>query len=142
MPPDSSDIDAALLAKLNSDTELTGYVQNLAWMDEAPPKSTRFVIVSLIDEVDEQQFERRSYEDALYLVKAVVLSTVTNANALVKSAAARIDALLENGTLTVNGYALMTMHRETRIRITEVDEVDPTVRWFHRGGQYRLVMST
>lgn len=139
---DSSDIDTALVNKLNADAMLTGYIQNLAWMDLAPEKSTRFIIVSLLDEADAQAFGVRSHEDALYLVKAVVLSTVANANAIVKSAAARIDALLEGGTLTVNGYALMTMYRENRVRIDEVDEVDPTVKWLHRGGQYRLVMST
>jgi hypothetical protein len=41
----------------------------------------------------------------------------------------------------VTGYTWMTTHRENRIRQTEVDEVDPTLRWQHRGGQYRVQMS-
>jgi hypothetical protein len=29
-----------------------------------------------------------------------------------------------------------------RIRVTEEDDDDATIRWFHRGGHYRVVMST
>lgn len=137
--PDSSEIDNALVAKLGADATLLGLMPNGVYWDEAPQGSTRFVIVSLVDEVDVQRFESRSHEDALYLVEARALST-TNAN--LKSAAARIDALLDGGTLTATGYSLMTLHREARIRLTEVDDVDPTIRWFRRGGHYRVVMST
>lgn len=137
--PDSSDIDAALVATLGADATLLGLMPNGVYWDDAPPGSTRFVIVSLVDEADTPQFGGRSYEDALYLVKAVALST---ANHNIKAAAARIDALLENATLAVAGYASMALHRESRIRLTEVDQVDPTVRWFHRGGHYRVTMST
>jgi len=91
-----------------------------------------------VDEQDVPQFSGRSYEDALILVKAVALST---AGANIKSAAARIDTLLEGQTLTVSGYSPMLMRRESRVRMTEVDDVDPSIRWFHRGGQYRVVMS-
>jgi hypothetical protein len=124
-----------VIAKLGSDATLLGMMPNGVYWEEAPPGSTRFVIVSLIDEADEGQFGGRAYEDALYLVKAVALST---ANANIKGAAARIDALLEDGTLTVAGYTHMAMHREGRIRLTEVDDVDPSIRWYHRGGQYRV----
>jgi hypothetical protein len=145
--PDSSDIDAALVSKLGADAALLNLMKNGVYVDQAPPGSERFVIISLVEEVDDRQFGGRSHEDALYLVKAVALSTATppvgaSISADAKSAAARIDALLEGGTLTVAGYTLMALHRESRIRITEVDDVDPAIRWFHRGGQYRLVMST
>jgi phosphopantothenate synthetase len=110
-------------------------------MDEAPPNSTRFVIVSLVDEADEAQFGGRAFEDALYLVEARILSTTTNANAAVKAAAARIDALLEDQTLSVTGYVWSTMHRESRVRLTEVDDADSAIRWFRRGGNYRVQMS-
>lgn len=133
--PDSSLIDNALIAKLGADATLLGYCPNGVYWDEAPPGATRFVIVSFITEIDEAQFGGRAYEDALYLVKAVMLST---AGGNIQAAAARIDALLEDGTLTVSGYSHMVMHRESRIRITEVDDEDPSIRWFHRGGQYRV----
>lgn len=136
---DSSDIDNALTAKLGADVTLMALMPNLVHMDEAPAGSRQFVIVSLVDERDEQSFDGRSFEDALYLVKAVELSTVATKN--IKAAAARIDALLEDGTLAVPGYVLMTMHRESRVRATEIDEVDSSIRWFHRGGNYRVMVS-
>lgn len=134
--PDSSDIDSALVAKLAADATLLGYMPNGVYVDEAPQGMTRFVIVSLIEEHDVQQFGGRDHEDALYLVEARALST---AGATIKQAAARIDALLDNGTLTITGYRLMLLQREARIRSTEVDDVDPTIRWYRRGGHYRLM---
>lgn len=139
MAGDSSDIDAALVAKLGADGTLLSYVPNGIYVDEAPPGSTRFVIVSLVDEVDEAKFGGRAFEDALFSIEARMLSTVAGAN--IKAAAARIDALLEDGVLSVAGYTLMTCHRESRIRLTEIDAVDPSLRWYRRGGNYRIQMS-
>ena len=136
--PDSSDIDAALVAKLGADATLLALCPNGVYVDEAPPNSTRFVIVSLVAEFDEPQFQGRSFEDATYLVKAVMLST---AGGNIKSAAARIDTLLEQGTLTVTGYSLMRMHRVERVRATEVDDLDASIRWHHRGGRYQVTVS-
>jgi hypothetical protein len=136
--PDSSDIDNALIALLGADATLLSLCPNGVYWAEAPPGATRFVIVSLIDEADVQQFGGRSYEDALYLVVARMFS---KAGGDIKAAAARIDALLDRQTLTATGYTPMAMHRESRVRITEVDDADPTLRWQHRGGHYRVVMS-
>lgn len=139
--PDSQDIDAALVAKLAGDATLAALMQSGAFvfMDEAPMGSQKFVIVSLVDEADVGKFGGRSHEDALFLVEARMLST---AGGNIKTAAARIDALLEGGSLTVAGYSLMTLHRESRTRFIDVDEVDASIRWYRRGGQYRVVMST
>lgn len=139
--PDSQDIDTAVLTKLSSDGTLLGLMPNGVYFDEAPPGSQRFVIVSLVDEADAAVFGGRKFEDAHYLIKAVALSTAASAAANVKAAAARIDALLEDATLTVSGYTTFEVSRESRIRITEVDDVDPTIRWYHRGGQYRVQMT-
>lgn len=139
--PDSQDIDTALLTKLSSDTTLLSYVPNNVWMDEAPPNSKAFVIVTLQDEVDSAIFGGRKFEDAHYMVIAKVLTTVANAAANVKAAAARIDALLEDSTLTVSGYTTFEISRERRIRDTEVDDVDPAVRWYFHGGIYRVQMT-
>ena len=70
-----------------------------------------------------------------------IVQLLIRAGANVKAAAARIDVLLENGTITVAGYTRMTVHREARLRQTEVDALDPTIRWFHRGGHYRAQFS-
>ena len=136
--PDSSDIDNALIAKLGADSTLLALCPNGVYWDEAPPGATRFVIVSLAEEADEAVFGGRAFEDALYSVEARMLST---AGGDIKAAAARIDALLDEQTLTATGYTWMTMHREGRIRQTEVDEVDPAIRWYRRGGNYRVEMA-
>lgn len=136
--PDSSAIDAALLARLVGDASLSAILTDGWYFDEAKQGAQRFGIVSLIDEADEAVFGGRAIESALYLVKAVVLATT---GADVKTAAARIDTLLDEQPLTVAGYNGMAVFREGRIRITEVDEVDPSIRWQHRGGQYRVDMS-
>jgi hypothetical protein len=142
---DSSAIDTALFARLQGDTTLLSYCPDGVYADEAPPGATRFVIVSLIEEVDVQTFDGRAMEDALYLVEARMLST---AGGNIKAAAARIDVLLENHVLgggspdPIPGYQWMAMFREGRVRSTEVDEVDPAIRWYRRGGRYRVVMST
>lgn len=141
--PDSSDVDNALVAKLGADATLLALMPNGVYFDEGPPNATRLVIVSLVDEHDEPQFGGRAFEDALYLVKAVALSkpSAPLPSNVMKDAAARIDALLENGTLTVPGYGLMTMQRDSRIRSTEVDEIDSSIRWQHRGGRYQVMVA-
>lgn len=138
---DSSDIDQAIVAKLSADATLLALMPHGTYVDEAPAGSTKFVIVSLITQHDEPRFGGRLYEDALYLVKAVELKPASGAGDI-KAAAARIDTLLDGGTLTATGYTLMLMQRESRVRITEVDDQDTTIRWSHRGGQYRVMMST
>jgi hypothetical protein len=136
---DTSDIAAALIAKLGSDTALLALCPNGVHWDQAPAGSTRFVIVSFIVAADLGVFGGRAIEDGLYFVEARMLSTV--ASATIKAAAARIDALLEDQPLTVAGYHWMTTHREEPTRITEPDAADPSIYWFRRGGRYRIQMS-
>lgn len=145
MSHNSSDIDNALVAKLGADSTLLSLCPNGVFWDEAPPGSTRFVIVSLIDELDEAVFGGRAFEDALYLVEARMLST---AGGNINAAAARIDVLLDDQPLTigspaaqVTGYQHMATFRESRVRLTEVDEIDPSIRWLRRGGNYRCQMA-
>ena len=142
--PDSSLIDSALIAKLASDATLLTLCPNGVYYAEAPQGATRFVIVSLVDEADEPVFGTRAVEDALYLVEARMLST---AGGDIHGAAVRIDQLLEDATLgvgsppSVAGYTWMTCYRESRVRMTEVDAIDPALRWFRRGGMFRVQFS-
>ena len=136
---DTSDIANALIAKLGSDPELLGLCPNGVYRDEGHPGMTRFVIVSLLAGEDIGVFGRRAIENGEYLVEARMLSTVPGAN--IKRAAARIDELLEDQPLTVAGYTWMTLHREAPIGMTEIDAVDPAIKWFRRGGRYRVQMS-
>ena len=135
---DSSNLDNALIALLGADSTLLSLCPNGVYWGESPPGSTRFVIVSFVDQHDEPMFNGRAFEDGLYLVKAVMLST---AGGDIKSAAARIDALLDQQTLTASGYSVTSMRRDSRVRETEVDAVDASIRWFHRGGMYRVIAS-
>lgn len=136
---DSSDIDAALVQKLGSDPQLLALCPNGVYFDEAPPGSTRFVIVSIIESLDVATFGGRAFEDVLYMVEARMLSSIPGAN--VKAAAKRIDDLLDDQPLAATGYTWMTMHREQRLRITEVDDADTSIRWLRRGGRYRVQMA-
>jgi|KBSMisStaDraftv2_1062788.scaffolds.fasta_scaffold00291_5 hypothetical protein len=136
--PNSSEIDNAVIGALLADATLLALLPDGVYWDVAAPKAKRFVIVSLVTADDEPVFGSRGYEDVLYLVKAVVLMSTGND---VKTAAHRIDQLLEDQPLTIPGYTHMVTCREARIRYTEVDEVDDTIRWQHRGGHYRVQAS-
>lgn len=136
--PNSRAIDAALTARLLGDGTLMALLPDGVYFDEAKQGATRFAIVSLIDEEDIGVFGGRAIEDGLYLVKAVALGT---SGVDIGTAAARIDVLLENQALTASGYTGMTVFREGRVRVTEVDDVDPSIRWQHAGGRYRVHMS-
>lgn len=140
MSRDSSDVDNALVAKLGADATLLSLMPNGVYWDEAPPGSTRFVIVSLIIATDTAMFGGRAYEDRRYQVEARGLSTTTPPTDM-RNAAARIDELLEGGDLTIEGYGVMVMQRVESIRLTEVDSVDASLRWFHRGGRYQVMVA-
>jgi hypothetical protein len=141
--PDSSAIDQAVMDALLADPALRALLPDGVFWENAGKSlvdgghSTRFVIVSLVDAIDASIFEGRASEDCLYAVKAVILSSIVGANP--RAAAARIDALLELGTLTIPGYGFQVMRRRARIRMTEVDDVDTSIRWFHRGGHYQVM---
>jgi len=140
---DSSDVDAALVAKLQTDATLAALMPGGVYVDEAPAAQTQFVIVSLVDEHDTPVFEGRASEDAVYLVKAVERKPATGSGNI-KAAAARIDTLLDpqpplpRATLAIAGYSFQLMRRVERVRMTEVDDVDSSIRWWHRGGRYEV----
>jgi hypothetical protein len=137
--PDSAAVPAALLAALRADATLAGLMPDGVWLDLAPPGLERFVIVSLLDHRDVPTFEGRAIEDGLYLVKAVARATSADA---VQAAAAAIDARLEDGDLTIDGFVLMTMYREAVIDYLETVNDDPAgVQYAHRGGRYRIQAS-
>jgi len=126
-----------VLNLLTGDATLAGLLKDGIYFDIAPANAQQFGILSIIEEVDEEDFDGRVFEDVLYLIKVVELSTVPVKN--IKPAAARIDALLHRANFTAPGFGSVTAVREQRIRQTEVDDVDKSIRWLHRGGQYRLM---
>jgi hypothetical protein len=137
---DSSEIDNALTALLLADSTLMGMMPDGVYYDEANANANaqRFVLISVFSEHDVAP--GRTFEDHLYFIRAVALSTTGGD---VKGAAHRIDELLEDThALVVPGYTLAKLHREERFRHTEVDSVNPDIRWLHRGGYYRLQMTS
>jgi len=146
---DSAAIDNALVAKLGADATLLGLMPNGVYMDVAPARMTRFVIVSLASPRDYRVFGARAIEEALYQIEARSFSgSGADAREAARLAAARIDALLDppgstGATLTATGYTLMAVYRNeepSRIRFTERGD-DPTIEWYRYGAYYRVVMS-
>src|SRR5262245_30001688 len=106
--------------------------------DISPAGKTRIVIVKLMGHELTDMFASAAFEQPLYLVKAVELST-SAANVI--NAAKRIDALLNNGTLAPAGYSLMTLQYQEYIRYAEADTTNPDARWQHCGGMYLVSVS-
>ena len=137
--PDPSEVDAAIVAKLAGDATLLALMPDGVYVDVAPSGKTQFVIVSLATHHDEPMINSgTAFELSQYLVKAVEQS---NSGTTVKTAAARIDALLQHVALTITGYSHAITRRAERVRYTEVDEVNRDIRWQHRGGRYDVMVS-
>src|SRR5262245_13716561 len=119
---------------LQNDAQLHALLPDGVYDDEAATQDAkRYVLVTIFDHQDIAVFNARAYESALYFVEAVTRSGIlTN----MRAAALRIDELLEDGTLDVPGF--MGMWRERRERRVERDPVDKSIRWFRRGGFYRV----
>jgi hypothetical protein len=133
---DSSDVDAAVVTKLSGDATLMALTTDGVFMDVSASGETKFVIVSQVAHEDDYVFDGRVWETFTYLIKAVDRST---SGATVKTAAARIDTLLQDVALTITGYGHLLTRRTERVRYTEVDSVDADIRWQHRGGLYQVV---
>lgn len=144
--PDSSAIDTAVIGLLQGDATLKTLMPGGVYYQVAPPDSKQFVIVSIVESADQIMFGGRAWESVLYLVKAVEFSSPTVHNNNAKAAADRIDALLDPqppappAALTITGYGVLNVQREgRRLRETEVDEIDSTLHWVHRGANYRVL---
>jgi hypothetical protein len=139
---DSNAIDAAIVARLASDAALTALLPDGVWVDVAEQGKKRFARVTLLSAFDSGQMgapgARRATEEVIYAVTAVTFGTSSTP---AKQAAARIDVLLEDVELAIDGYAHLSTERIERIRETEEDELDATIRWQHRGGRYRLLVA-
>lgn len=139
-PPDTSKVLNALIAKVGSSAPLLSLMVNGVYEDMGAPGATKFVVVSELIAIDTPVFGGTAFVDGLYLVEARALLTpgVTGSGGEVGAAALIIDELLHDQPLTVEGYELMTMHREEFVRGVEVDAVDRGIRWKRRGGRYRV----
>lgn len=137
---DSSEIDNAVIQRLQSDAPLKAILPDGVYVDVAPPGSQRFVLVSVLASFDEHTFDGRAIEDVTYQIKAVALLSDPSVGAPdMKGAAARIDALFEGARFAAPGYGEISAQRTERVRMNEADDRDPSIRWQHRGGQYRVL---
>ena len=135
--PNSGAIDQAIIGTLQADATLAALIPDGVYFNLAAPGKKRFGLVGIFEAVDVGIFGQRGWEDTLYFVKAVGLSTVTTL-ANMKAAAHRIDELLERAPLTVTDYAFMACVREERLADTVPDPIDASLFWFHFGGHYRV----
>jgi hypothetical protein len=134
-------ITVGIYNKLAADATLIGLLPDGVWLEVAMPSSTgvprtKFAIVSHVPiSRDVGVFGRRAYEEHLYMVKAVTrdLSPKT-----ANSAADRINELLEDTPIAVEGYTWMTTHRTDWIELQEIDDADPKLAWQHRGGHFKV----
>jgi len=137
--PDSGEIDNALLDVLNADAELRALAPDGVYFGAAPPGRERFVLVSLVEHLTQTQMAaptaRRAAEAGQYIVKAVLLN---GADGDARKAGARIDALLEDQIIPIDGYTCLSIARTDRIRDSEPDAAEPSIVWKHRGGYYRI----
>jgi hypothetical protein len=140
---DSTEIDKAIIARLSGDAQLLALLPDGVHAHVAPQGKTHFCIVSLVIARDVPTFgsvgTRRAGEECTYMMKAVTLGA---SRGVAGDAAQRIDELLQDQPLTITGYHCASIARavdDGRIDETEVDDVDASIRWQHRGGRYQLL---
>lgn len=135
-----SALATALYGKLAADTTLTamlsgGTASPAIFRDPAPQGATApFVVFSFASEVDDYTLGGRAFEDAIYTVKAIDKAPSA---ARAGTIAARIDAVLTDGTLSVSGHTHLYTRRQSSIEYPEIDQGD---RYWHSGGQFRIVV--
>lgn len=142
MPQDSGAIDAALLDRLAGDVALRALVPDGVWFDLAPQNATRFVLLQLEVHRDRPIMGpaggRRGQEEHDFLVTAHLLAAAAD-DAV--AAAYRIDQVLEDQPLSAAGFQGVSLYRLARLRDTEADATDSTMRWHLRGGRYHVVVA-
>lgn len=134
---DHSKVLAALRTKLDGDATLIGLIPAGAFKDVAPNGEDKAVIVSKVDHETVYKLGGIAYEIWLVLVKAIHRSKTTET---VDQAAARIQALLHDQSLSIDGYTHMLTLVDPDdgvVSYTEADE-DSDERWQHSGARYEI----
>lgn len=98
------------------------------------PESTTGAFVVVTPQLNTPTYDEggEAYEVARVQVKAVERST-TGSGA--QTAADRVDALLNQATLTIAGFSCMTCHRVETFEFVERDSMHV---WQHRGADYEI----
>lgn len=132
-------LKVAIFNKLKGDATLTGLLangtasiyQSVAPQEADPP----YVVFNQQAETDAYTLSQRSWENSIYLVKAVTQGTSPAAAGTI---AERIDTVLTDGALSVSGHTHMYTRRTATV---DYPEVDRGVTYRHAGGLFRIYVS-
>jgi len=130
----------ALIDAIKAFPPIAALAPDRAWEYPAPldplGQETLKVIVSLQD-MPSEFAGGASHDEGWYAVEAVGPAAQVSQ---VRELAQRIDALLNNGPLTVAGFKVMGSTRKKRLRYTESEAVAGGVRWLRQGGLYQIFL--
>jgi len=130
-------LDTALRAKLAADSTLIGLLGGTAIFNTLAPQGSTYpqVQFSVMAGTDDNDSMRRARQ-MVYLVKGVSQNGLTAAGAIDD----RIDTILHHASLSVTGWGVFWVARESDVRYAEQAEDGKT--YFHAGGLYRIRLET
>ena len=138
----STAVRRALYAKMSSDTTLSNMLGTAApgftkaiYHQQAPDNAAfPFVVFNKQDgRPVEAMSDPSAFENNIWMVKGVDRSPSADT---VEAIAARLNALLNDGTLAISGGVLMYLRRQSDIEYPEVTDGE---QFKHCGALYRLV---
>lgn len=132
----------ALIDAIKAFGPIAAIASDRVWEDAAPAPDplgleTVKVIVSLQTMPSHLAGGGKSHDEGWYAVQAVGPAAQVSQ---VRQLARWIDALLNNGPLTVVGFKVMGSTRNSRLRRTEVETASGGVRWLWQGGLYQIFL--
>lgn len=137
----STAVRRSLYGKLAGDTTLnallgaapTGYAHSIFYQ-EAPEGATfPFLVFSKSSGVPTWAFKADAMDSEVWMVRATDRSTSADA---AEAIAARVDALLNDASLSISGRTLLYLRREGDIDFSEVTD---GVKYAHSGATYRVI---
>lgn len=129
--------DQAIYTALVSNAPLGALLSSgtAVYLHLAPDSATPpFVVFGKQANTPAHDFAGVAYENALYRVVGV--TGPNHSPAYAGSVASAIDSALVDRSLSMSGYTLMYLRRDSDVDYAEVTEGK---RWHHRGALYRLM---
>lgn len=117
----SAALDTAVAAALGADATLATLAPGGVWQDLAPADAREPVVVFSLEQGQDDYAMGRRLERGRYRVLVAGTQPVAPS---VRSAADRIDAVLQDTTLTVTGYTGVSLRRLSRAATVDVDGDD------------------
>jgi len=126
-------VDAGFRTLLNADATLVALGSTGAYRLKAPQSaSLPYVIYNQMAGVDEYTFDGRSGRSLVYQARAV---TAGPSALTAEQMAERLDAVLTDGSLSVNGWTVQRIRRESDVVFEETAD---GVTYNHVGGLWRI----